>query len=123
VPGIHAAITATFTDAGVAPRAAQRGVWLMQTVLGLVAAGVGLAVVPASVEAVRRSGVVLRPLRGSRHRLEMAAVWRDDQVAGPLAGLLDVMERGPAPTSSRRDWETGPHAPSEDGAGDCHSRH
>jgi DNA-binding transcriptional LysR family regulator len=92
VPGIHAAITATFADARVAPRAVQRGVWLMQTVLGLVAAGVGLAVVPSSVETVRRAGVVLRPLRDSRHRLEMAAVWRGEQVSGPLVGMLDVIE-------------------------------
>lgn len=100
VPGIHAAITAAFAEAGVAPRAAQRGVWLMQTVLGLVAAGIGLALVPASVRAVRREGVVLHPLRDSHQKLEMAAVWRAGQVTGPLAGLLAVIE-GSAPGNVR----------------------
>ena len=99
VPGIHAAITATFTDAGVAPRTVQRGVWLMQTVLGLVAAGIGLALVPASVETVLRSGVALLPLRDSHHRLKMAAVWREEQATGPLAGLLDVMADQDEPQS------------------------
>ena len=42
LPGLHAEVTALFADAGVAPRIAQHGVWLMQTVLGLVAAGIGL---------------------------------------------------------------------------------
>lgn len=97
VPGIHAAITATFTSAGVAPRTAQRGVWLMQTVLGLVAAGIGLALVPSSVAAVRRVGVALRPLRGSRPLLETVAVWQNEpvggRVRGPLAGLVEVIEQ------------------------------
>jgi DNA-binding transcriptional LysR family regulator len=92
VPGIHAAVTATFADAGIAPRTAQRGIWLMQTVLGLVAAGVGLAVVPSSVEVLQRRGVTLRPLRGARHRVELAAVWRPDHGSAPLAGLLTVIE-------------------------------
>jgi DNA-binding transcriptional LysR family regulator len=92
VPGIHAAVTATFADAGIAPRTAQRGVWLMQTVLGLVAAGVGLAVVPSSVEVLQRRGVTLRPLRGARHQVELAAVWRPDHDSAPLAGLLGVID-------------------------------
>ncbi|GAA5164743.1 LysR family transcriptional regulator [Pseudonocardia eucalypti] len=88
IPGIHAAVAATFTDAGIAPRAAQRGVWLVQTVLGLVAAGVGRAVVPESVEAVRRRGVALRPIRDAHHRVELAAAWRRDHDSEPLANFL-----------------------------------
>jgi DNA-binding transcriptional LysR family regulator len=93
VPGIHAAVTATFADAGIAPPTAQRGVWLMQTVLGLVAAGIGLAVVPSSVAVSGRHGVVLRSIRDSRHRVELAAVWRADSDSAPLAGLLALEAR------------------------------
>ncbi|TWF80680.1 LysR family transcriptional regulator [Pseudonocardia hierapolitana] len=92
VPGLHAAVTALFTDAGVTPRIAQRGVWLIQTVLGLVAAGTGLAVVPSSATALRRHGVLLRPLTDAAPRLELAAIWRRDNASSPLKGLLDVME-------------------------------
>ena len=92
VPGLHAAVTALFAEAEIAPRVAQRGVWLMQTVLGLVAAGVGLAVVPSSVAALRRTGVTLLPIRGAAHRVDLAAVWRPDHVSAPLAGLLAVLE-------------------------------
>lgn len=59
-----------------------------QTVLGLVAAGVGLAVVPEAVGAVRRRGVALRPIREARHRIELEAAWRCDQDRGPLADFL-----------------------------------
>jgi DNA-binding transcriptional LysR family regulator len=93
VPGLHAAITATFADAGIAPRAAQRGVWLVQTVLGLVAAGAGLAVVPSSAQALQRRGVTLRPIHGARHTVDLTAVWRPDPIPGPLEGLLDVLGR------------------------------
>lgn len=89
VPGLHAAVAAAFADAGVTPHIAQRGVWLMQTVLGLVAAGIGLAIVPASVGTLHRSGVVLRHLDGAGHRVDLAAVWRPDNSSAPLAGLLD----------------------------------
>jgi DNA-binding transcriptional LysR family regulator len=92
VPGLHAAVTALFADAGIAPRVAQRGVWLMQTVLGLVAAGVGLAVVPSSVAALRRTGVTLRPIRGPNHQVDLAAVWRRDHGSAPLTGLLALLD-------------------------------
>jgi DNA-binding transcriptional LysR family regulator len=93
VPGLHSAITATFADAGIAPRAAQRGVWLVQTVLGLVAAGTGLAVVPSSAEALRRRGVTLRPIHGARHTVDLTAVWHPEPSPGPLDGLLDVLDQ------------------------------
>jgi DNA-binding transcriptional LysR family regulator len=91
VPGLHAAVTALFADAGITPLVAQRGVWLMQTVLGLVAAGIGLAVVPSSVSALRRTGVTLRPIRDTGHRVQLAAVWRPDHHSTPLEGLLAVL--------------------------------
>jgi DNA-binding transcriptional LysR family regulator len=92
VPGLHAAVTALFTDAGVTPRVAQRGVWLIQTVLGLVAAGIGLAVVPSSAATLNRRGVVLRPLAGAAHQLELAAIWRRDDASPPLTGFLGVLQ-------------------------------
>lgn len=94
VPGLHAAVHAAFADAGVTPHIAQRGVWLMQTVLGLVAAGIGLAVVPASVATLNRTGVVLRHLDGAGHRVDLAAVWRPDNSSAPLAGMLASVRAG-----------------------------
>jgi DNA-binding transcriptional LysR family regulator len=93
VPGLHAAITALFADAGVTPRIAQRGVWLIQTVLGLVAAGIGLAVVPSSAVTLGRKGIALRRLSDGTQRLDLAAIWRPDSTSTPLKGLVRVMGR------------------------------
>lgn len=94
LPGLHAEITALFADAGVAPRIAQQGVWMMQTVLGLVAAGIGLAVVPSSAAALRREGVTLRPVRGTTRSVTLAAVHPRRAVTPLLAGFLRCL---PAP--------------------------
>lgn len=94
VPGLHAEVTALFADAGVAPRGAQQGVWLMQTALGLVAAGIGLAVVPASVATLHRDGVVLRPLHETTRAVTLAAVHRRAEEAAPL--LADFLRCLPA---------------------------
>ncbi len=92
VPGLHAAITALFDGAGITPRIAQRGVWLIPTVLGLVAAGIGLAVVPSSAAALGRQGVTLRRLTNVTRQLDLAAIWRPDNASAPLKDLLGVME-------------------------------
>jgi DNA-binding transcriptional LysR family regulator len=92
VPGLHAAITALFDGAGITPRIAQRGVWLIQTVLGLVAAGIGMAVVPSSAAALGRKGVTLRRLTNVTQRLDLAAIWRPDNASTPLKDLLGALE-------------------------------
>ncbi|NJC73055.1 LysR family transcriptional regulator [Planosporangium thailandense] len=93
VPGLHARITELFTEAGIAPEVAQQGVWLIQTVLGLVAAGIGLAIVPESVATLNRSGVTLRPLRGTPRTVELAAVWRRDDRSDLVADFRDCIKR------------------------------
>jgi DNA-binding transcriptional LysR family regulator len=59
--------------------------------LGLVAAGIGLAVVPSSAAALHRKGVALRRLTDATQRLELAAIWRPDAISAPLNGLLDLV--------------------------------
>ena len=68
-------------DAEFSPRPVQEDVWLAQTIVGLVAAGVGVALVPASSRTLAPDGVAYRPLAGgSRHTVELAAVWRTRRV-------------------------------------------
>jgi DNA-binding transcriptional LysR family regulator len=88
MPGLHAQVLDLCREAGFVPRAVQDDVWLVQTIVALVAAGVGVAIVPASAAALRRRGVVLRPLRTHRqHEVELAAVWRRDD-RSPLVGAF-----------------------------------
>ncbi|WP_239143155.1 LysR substrate-binding domain-containing protein [Variovorax sp. WS11] len=62
VGGLHAAVSQVLQRAGVAPRLTQEAVQV-QTVLGLVASGLGLALVPsANTPYQRSSGAVFRPI-------------------------------------------------------------
>jgi DNA-binding transcriptional LysR family regulator len=106
LPGLHAEVSALFVDAGVAPRIAQQGVWLMQTVLGLVAAGIGLAVVPSSVATLHREGVVLRPLRDTVRVVTLAAVRRREEPSALLGGFLRCLPPVSRPVSERAGGTT-----------------
>jgi DNA-binding transcriptional LysR family regulator len=61
--------------AGFAPRIEQEAIQ-MQTIVSLVAARMGVALVPASLEHLRRTGVVYRPLADARGRVEIGIAWR-----------------------------------------------
>ena len=61
IPGIKAQIVDLFQRVGAFPHVAQRAV-RFQTIVGLVASGVGIAILPSSAERVSREGVVYRAL-------------------------------------------------------------
>src|SRR5215207_5993286 len=61
IPGFHAQIVELFQRVGAFPKVAQHAVHL-QTIVGLVASGVGIAILPGSAERVSREGVIYRPL-------------------------------------------------------------
>lgn len=61
MPGLHTQIVELYQRVGAFPKVAQYAVHL-QTIVGLVASGVGLAILPASAERARREGVIYRPL-------------------------------------------------------------
>ena len=76
-PSLYDAILAHHGGAGVAQEAIQ-----MQTIVNLVAGGLGLAWVPASVSALQRPGVVYRALEraaaASVSRVQTSPVWRGE---------------------------------------------
>jgi DNA-binding transcriptional LysR family regulator len=61
IPGFHARIVELFQRVGAFPKVAQHAVHL-QTIVGLVASGIGIAILPSSAERVSREGVVYRAL-------------------------------------------------------------
>ena len=61
VPAMHVLTMQVFQDAGVRPRIAQEAVQV-QTILGLVESGLGVALVPAVVQRYASNGVRLLPL-------------------------------------------------------------
>ncbi len=94
MPGLHARVLESCRRAGFEPRAVQDDVWLLQTVLGLVAAGLGVALVPASVEKLGRAGVAFRPLRDPGPPVELGALWRADDTSAALRNLVAVLREG-----------------------------
>ena len=76
-PGLHDDIIGLFAAAGVTPVIGQQAIQ-MQTILSLVAAGLGVAVVPGSLRNLARKGVKYLALKGRVPRVEIGLAWRRD---------------------------------------------
>jgi DNA-binding transcriptional LysR family regulator len=90
VPGLYGQVTDACREAGFTPNAVQKDVWLMQTIVGLVAGGIGAALVPASVQNLRRKGVVYKTVHGLSPSVELGMVWRSDDRSAVLRSFLGV---------------------------------
>ena len=66
-------------------------VFQMQTIVSLVAAGIGVALVPATLENLSRKGLVYRHLTGGGPKLELAVAWRRDDKSALLRAFLEVV--------------------------------
>ncbi len=91
VPGLLSHIMTACLTAGFTPRVAQEA-WLMQTIIGLVAANMGVALVPASVQNLHRTGVVYKPLQDVAAQVEMGVVWRRDETLPALQRFLQLLD-------------------------------
>jgi DNA-binding transcriptional LysR family regulator len=92
IPGYKARVMLACEQAGFVPRVVQKDVWLMQTVTGLVAADIGVALVPASEENVHREGVVYVELDGPVPTVEIGAAWRRDERTPVLDAMLAAVD-------------------------------
>ncbi len=91
-PSYAEAVRRACEAAGFTPRVTQE-VREMQTALSLVAAGFGAALLPASVQHLRRDGVVYRPLAEPAPRTELAVVSRTDDPSPVLQNFLAAVRR------------------------------
>jgi len=89
-PGFYSQIISLCQQAGFSPKVVQEAM-LMQTIVSLVAGGVGVALVPASLQSLQRVGVVYKALQGQTPELEMAVVWRQDNSSQILQEFLKVV--------------------------------
>ncbi|MCC8401144.1 LysR family transcriptional regulator [Paraburkholderia sp. MMS20-SJTN17] len=99
-PGFYDIIMDCYGVAGLAPRIGQEAIQ-MQTIVSLVSAGMGVALVPQSLRNLRRTGVVYRPLSESVPAIETGLVWRTDEVTPVLAGFIDIVRAHAASVASR----------------------
>lgn len=77
---------------GFTPRVAQEANQT-HTVVGLVSAGIGVALVPASTRRIGLGGVAYRPLRERTPESRTAVAWRRDSASPVLAAFRDVARR------------------------------
>jgi DNA-binding transcriptional LysR family regulator len=89
-PALHDAILSCFTAAGVTPVIGQEAIQ-MQTIVGLVSAGMGMALVPQSVSNLMRPGVEYRALAALTPLVETGLAWRRDNASPVLHGFLELL--------------------------------
>jgi len=87
-PGLYDQIVAICGRAGFVPTVAQEATE-MATIIGLVAGGLGVSLVPASVRRLARPDVAFRPLDPpTPPALELAVAWRRGDPSAVLRGFL-----------------------------------
>lgn len=91
MPGLHGQVVSACREAGFEPEAVQKEVWLMQTIVGLVAGGIGVALVPSSLQNLPRAGVVYKAIRGLSPTVEMGVVWRRDEHSTVVRSFLKIV--------------------------------
>jgi DNA-binding transcriptional LysR family regulator len=91
-PALHDAILSCFRAAGITPAIGQEAIQ-MQTIVSLVSAGMGLALVPQSVSNLMRPGVEYRALAGPTPLVETGLAWRRDNASPVLRGFLELLRK------------------------------
>jgi DNA-binding transcriptional LysR family regulator len=92
-PAFHDLITGYFTMHGGTARIVQEAIQ-MQTIISLVSAEMGVALVPASLRNLARTGVRYVDLAGEVPTLETGVVWRQDDLTPTLNRFLQVAFEG-----------------------------
>ena len=76
-------------SAGFSPEVAQEAAEI-HTIVGLVAANIGISLVPASTQFLRSRGIVYRRLQNDTSEVEMALAWRRDDRSPIVTAFLNL---------------------------------
>ena len=90
LPSYAQSVRLACEDAGFTPRVVQE-VREMQTAISLVVAGLGIALLPASVAHLHRTGLTLLPLKEPAPRTELAVVSRRNDPSPVLENFLAIV--------------------------------
>jgi DNA-binding transcriptional LysR family regulator len=89
-PGFYDQMIAICAEAGFRPRMVQEAIQF-HVIISLVAAGLGIAFVPASIQSFQRTDVVYLPLEQVTTQAEIVAVWRKSSTSLVLRSFLQVV--------------------------------
>jgi DNA-binding transcriptional LysR family regulator len=91
VPGLLSHIMDACRQADFTPKVVEQA-WLMQTIIGLVGANIGVALVPSSVSNLHRVGVIYKSLQDVSTEVAMGVIWRRDEDLPVLQRFLQVID-------------------------------
>lgn len=89
-PGLYDQIISLCQQSGFSPNVVQEAIQ-MQTIISLVAAEIGIAIVPVSLQNLQRTGVVYRSLIEPTPKAQIATVWRKDDRSAVMQRFLEVV--------------------------------
>jgi len=89
-PGFYDQFVSVCAQAGFLPQIVQEA-RTTQTIVSLVAVGMGVSIVPASLRSLQRTGVVYRLLEEPAPTTELAVLWRPDDENPALHRFLEII--------------------------------
>lgn len=90
-PGLHDHIMSLFEQTNLHPNITQEAVQ-MQTIIGLVSAGIGLAIIPSSLQNLQRSGVTYHPILEEVPLVETALIWQPNNLTPVVENFLQCTQ-------------------------------
>lgn len=88
-PAFHDLITSYFVRNGIHPAVVQEAIQ-MQTIVSLVSAGMGVALVPGSLRNLARSGVRYFDIEGEPPSIETGIVWKSGEVMPTVRHFVEI---------------------------------
>ena len=89
VSGLSEQIYYLCHQAGFVPKGTQEATFML-TILGLVAGGVGVALLPANAQNLQRKGVIYRKIQGQTATVQITAAWRRQDHSIALKNFREV---------------------------------
>ena len=86
-PGLYDSVISLCQQAGFCPNVVQEAIQ-MQTIVSLVAAEMGVAIVTESLQNLQRTGVVYKPLVEGTPQVSIAMIWRKNNTSPSLERFL-----------------------------------
>jgi DNA-binding transcriptional LysR family regulator len=92
VPGLFGQIHHLCGQAGFEPKISLEAVFMV-TILGLVAGGIGIGILPDSVQKLHRQGVVYRPISEQIAVNRLHLVWRSQDRSPIVHNFIDILHK------------------------------
>lgn len=89
-PGYYDQCIRICARAGFSPKIVQEA-RTTPTIVSLIAGGMGISILPASLLSLQRSGVVYRPLKKPAPTTDMAVIWRPADTSPTLRSFLEII--------------------------------